>query len=93
MAKNLENVHHHLMEVAKESQRLSHKKYTADDVRMLQEKLADIDAKYKNGVYDDVDKSMQADVYETEGQAQVADELERIHQTLHVMLTRIDTYN
>ncbi|KAG0171266.1 hypothetical protein DFQ28_002501 [Apophysomyces sp. BC1034] len=91
MTKDLEHVHEQLLEVARETQQISHTKYTADDIRHLQNKLHHIDEKYKQGCIDDRDtKNLSDDPYEHEGQAQVTDELERIHQTLHIMLSRIE---
>jgi lipid II:glycine glycyltransferase (peptidoglycan interpeptide bridge formation enzyme) len=81
--KNLENVHQELMEIAKESSKLSHTKYTSDDVEKLQNKLRDIDSQYSQGCFTQSQ-------YEEQGLAQVSDELERVHTTLHRMLSRLD---
>jgi lipid II:glycine glycyltransferase (peptidoglycan interpeptide bridge formation enzyme) len=83
MVKNLENVHQELMEIARESNRLSYTRYTSEDVEKLQNKLRDIDSQYTEGCFNQTS-------YEEEGLAQVSDELEKVHKTLHRMLTRID---
>ncbi|CAO3683912.1 unnamed protein product [Rhizopus stolonifer] len=83
MVKNLENVHQQLMEIARESNTMSYRKYTADEVEKLQDKLRAIDSQYHQGAFD-------CGHYEQEGLAQVSDELERVHRTLHRLLARID---
>ncbi|KAG1140059.1 hypothetical protein G6F37_006296 [Rhizopus arrhizus] len=83
MVKNLENVHQQLMEIARESNRVSYTKYTADDIEKLQDKLRIIDSQYTEGAFD-------AGHYEEEGLAQVSDELEKVHRTLHRLLARIE---
>ncbi|KAG0746738.1 hypothetical protein G6F57_005474 [Rhizopus arrhizus] len=83
MIKNLEAVHQELMEIARESNRLSYTKYSADDIEKLQDKLQIIDSKYSQGAFD-------AGHYEEEGLAQVSDELEKVHRTLHRLLARVD---
>ncbi|KAF7725923.1 hypothetical protein EC973_009160 [Apophysomyces ossiformis] len=100
MTREVQHVHEQLLDVAKEAQQLSHQKYSADDIRHLQlndlfqpkqNKLHHIDEKYKQGIIDDRDKkNLSDDPYEHEGQAQVAEELARVHQTLHIMLQRIE---
>lgn len=83
MVKNLENVHQELMEIAKDSNKLSYTKYTSDDVEKLQDKLRQIDSQYNQGRFGQA-------YYEEEGSAQISDELARIHNTLHRMLSRLD---
>ncbi|KAL9554666.1 hypothetical protein MBANPS3_002717 [Mucor bainieri] len=51
MVKNLENVHQELMDIARESNRLSHTKYTSDDVEKLQNRLRQIDSQYNEGTF------------------------------------------
>ncbi|KAL1926074.1 hypothetical protein VTP01DRAFT_6111 [Rhizomucor pusillus] len=83
MSQKLQHVHDQLMEIAKEAKDLSHKQYT--------NKLHHIDENYKQGYIDDTDNSKPFDdPYEHQGQAQVSDELSKIHQTLTVMLSRIE---
>jgi hypothetical protein len=89
MVKNLENVHQQLMDIARESNRLSHTKYTADDVEKLQNKLRSIDSQYNEGAFC-CEMTSAEGRYEEEGQAQVVHELEKIHNTLYHMLSRID---
>lgn len=89
MVKNLENVHQELMDIARASNRLSHSKYTSDDVEKLQTRLRAIDCQYNEGAFCGEMTSAEGR-YEEEGQAQVSDELEKVHKTLHVMLSRID---
>ena len=88
MVKNLENVHQELMDIARESNRLSYTKYTSDDVEKLQNRLRQIDSQYNEGAFQN--SEMNSGLYEEEGQAQVAFELEKVHNTLHRMLSRID---
>lgn len=88
MVKNLENVHQELMDIARESNRLSYTKYTSDDVEKLQNRLRQIDSQYNEGAFQN--SEMNSGLYEEEGQAQVAFELEKVHSTLHRMLSRID---
>lgn len=93
MVKDLEKFHQELMDIARESNRLSHTKYTSDDVEKLQDRLRRIDSQYNEGAfYNDEMKSSgtSAGKYELEGEAQVSDELEKVHKTLHRMLSRID---
>jgi hypothetical protein len=91
MVKNLENVHQELMNIARESNRLSYTKYTSDDVEKLQDRLRTIDNQYAEGAFNGMNSSTEmSGRYEEEGQAQVSDELEKVHKTLHVMLSRID---
>jgi hypothetical protein len=89
MVKSLENVHHQLMDIARESNRLSHTKYTSDDVEKLQNKLRSIDSQYNEGAFCGEMTSAEGR-YEEEGQAQVSNELAKVHSTLHLMLSRID---
>ena len=87
MVKNLEDVHQELMDIARQSNRLSYTKYTSDDIEKLQNRLRTIDSQYNEGAF----QSMTSCVgYEEEGQAQVSDELEKVHNNLHIMLSRID---
>ncbi|KAI8087699.1 uncharacterized protein B0P05DRAFT_531961 [Gilbertella persicaria] len=88
MVKRLEDVHQELMEIAKESNRLSYTKYSLDDVEKLQDRLRKIDSQYNEGAFRNTE--MNSVIYEEEGQAQVSDELEKVHRTLHCMLSRID---
>ncbi|GAA5805036.1 hypothetical protein EDC94DRAFT_613047 [Helicostylum pulchrum] len=90
MVKNLENVHQELMDIARESARLSYTKYTSDDVEKLQNRLRGIDSQYNEGAFGDMNSTSDCGRYEEEGQAQVSNELEKVHKTLHVMLSRID---
>ncbi|KAI9257438.1 hypothetical protein BY458DRAFT_518950 [Sporodiniella umbellata] len=83
MVKNLENVHQQLMEVARESNTMSYRKYTAGEVERLQDKLRLIDSQYSQGAFD-------MGLYEQEGLAQVSHELEKVHRTLHCLLARLD---
>lgn len=53
-----------------------------------------VDEQYKQGIIDDRDTSnLEDDPYEHQGQGQIADELAKVHNTLHMMLTRIDKWN
>ncbi|KAI9362359.1 hypothetical protein BD770DRAFT_382439 [Pilaira anomala] len=88
MVKNLENVHQELMEIARESNRLSHTKYTSDDVEKLQNRLRGINSQYNEGAFGTMTSDCSR--YEEEGLAQVSNVLEKVHTTLHVMLSRID---
>ncbi|GAN01023.1 hypothetical protein MAM1_0004c00453 [Mucor ambiguus] len=88
MVKNLENVHQELMDIARESNRLSHTKYTSDDVEKLQNRLRQIDCQYNEGTFSNPE--MNSGRYEEDGNAQVVHELEKVHNTLHRMLSRID---
>lgn len=93
MVESLENVHQELMDIAKQSNRLSHTKYTSDDVKKLQNRLHNIDCQYNEGRFSDMASYSDGGCYEEEGQAQVSDELEKVHKTLHAMLSRIDYLN
>ncbi|CEP14997.1 hypothetical protein [Parasitella parasitica] len=88
MVKNLENVHQELMDIARESNRLCYTKYTSDDVEKLQNRLRQIDSQYNEGAFRNPE--INYGCYEDEGQAQVSGELEKVHNTLHRMLSRID---
>ncbi|KAI8139075.1 hypothetical protein BJV82DRAFT_628141 [Fennellomyces sp. T-0311] len=91
MRKDLGHIHQKLMSIEKESDQIAQTKYTEDDVRKLQDKLASIDAEYNEGIIDDRDKNnWQDDPYEHDGQAQVADELSKAHNKLHMMLTSME---
>lgn len=83
MVKSLESVHQELMEIAKESNKLSYTKYTSEDIEKLQKRLRNIDCQYTEGSFNQTS-------YEEEGLAQVSGELEKVHNTLHRMLARID---
>jgi hypothetical protein len=90
MAPDLEHIHNQLMEIAKETKEVSQKQYSADDIRHLQNKLHHIDEKYQEGIIEDKDpNNLEDDPYEHQGQAQIASELEQVHQTLHHMLARV----
>ncbi|KAI8985911.1 hypothetical protein BDB01DRAFT_786814 [Pilobolus umbonatus] len=88
MVKSLEIVHQQLMDIAKESNRLSYTKYTADDVNELKGRLREIDSQYSEGTFST--DSCTDTRYEQEGLAQVVNELEKVHKTLHVLLYRIE---
>ncbi|KAG2198263.1 hypothetical protein INT47_004347 [Mucor saturninus] len=88
MVKNLENVHQELMDIARQSNKLSYTKYSFDDVEKLQNRLRLIDSQYNEARFRDM--TSDNGCYEEEGQAQVSDELVKVHKTLHIMLTRID---
>ena len=88
MVKRLADVHQELMDIAVESNRLSYTKYTLDDLENLQNRLRKIDSQYNEGAFKCTE--MNSATYEEEGQAQVSDELEKVHRTLHRMLSRID---
>ncbi|KAI7902657.1 uncharacterized protein BX663DRAFT_454729 [Cokeromyces recurvatus] len=89
MVKKLESVHQELMDIAKESNRLSHTKYSEDDIEKLQERLRAIDSQYREGAFGEK-ASSDVDRYEEEGLAQVSDELEKVHTILHRMLARLE---
>ncbi|KAI8888864.1 hypothetical protein K501DRAFT_282524 [Backusella circina FSU 941] len=86
MVKNLEDVHQQLMDIAKECNSLSYKRYTAADVEKLQDKLREINSQYSEGAFG----MNVVDRYEQQGQAQVAHELETVHKNIRSMLSRID---
>jgi hypothetical protein len=86
MVKNLEDVHQQLMDIARECNSLSYRRYTATDLEKLQDKLRDIDSQYSEGAFG----VNVVDRYEQEGQAQVANELEKVHKNIRSMLSRID---
>ncbi|KAI8993296.1 hypothetical protein BDB01DRAFT_847193 [Pilobolus umbonatus] len=89
MQKDLEQIHNTLSEILKESEELSHRQYTADDVLKLQEKVSKIDEQYKEGIIDDRNKNNPSDdPYEHKGQGVVANDLAKVHQTLHSLLER-----
>ncbi|KAI7858052.1 hypothetical protein BDC45DRAFT_349161 [Circinella umbellata] len=93
MRRDLEQIHQQIMAIAKESDQVAQSKFTEDDVRKLQEKLRGIDREYKEGIIDDrspTSTNWQDDPYEHNGQGEVADELSRVHNQLHMMLTIID---
>ncbi|CAO0791003.1 unnamed protein product [Mucor circinelloides] len=90
MQKDLEQIHNELQEILRESKHLAHRKYTPDEVQGLQERLQKIDAQYKEGVIDDRNKQdINDDAYEHQGQAQVADDIAKVHETLSQMLQRV----
>ncbi|KAJ8661556.1 hypothetical protein O0I10_002824 [Lichtheimia ornata] len=83
----LQRVEDQLVEISKEVQGLARSKYTSKDIQHLQNKLHHIDEKYREGIIDDRDKSnLDDDPYEHQGQAQIADALDKIHTTLSSML-------
>jgi hypothetical protein len=86
MVKNLEDVHQQLMDIARECNSLSYRRYTATDLEKLQDKLRDINSQYSEGAFG----VNVVDRYEQEGQAQVANELEKVHKNIRTMLSRID---
>lgn len=74
-----------------QSEALSNRKYTPDDVHNLQERLRNIDAKYKEGIIDDQDKqNLNDDPYEHEGQAVVAEDIAKVHEKLSQLLQKVD---
>ena len=87
-----EKIHHDLQQILKESRSLSQNKhYSSDEVQGLQERLQRIDAQYKEGIIDDRNKQdANDDPYQHDGQAQVADDLYKVHQTLSEMLDRAE---
>ncbi|KAI9485674.1 MAG: hypothetical protein EXX96DRAFT_515150 [Benjaminiella poitrasii] len=88
MVKKLETVHQELMDIARQSNRLSHTKYTEDDIEKLQHRLRVIDSQYNEGAFGEMNSDV--DRYEEVGLAQVSDELEKVHNTLHRMLARLE---
>ncbi|KAJ8653469.1 hypothetical protein O0I10_010905 [Lichtheimia ornata] len=84
---DLEQIQHQLSDIALAAQNTCKHKYSAKEVQHLQNRLHHIDEKYREGVIDDRDMSNPSDdPYEHQGQAQIAEELNSIHQTLSNML-------
>ncbi|CAO3639356.1 unnamed protein product [Cunninghamella blakesleeana] len=82
ISKEIEDVHNQLVEIAKETHRISHRRFSCEDILKLQEKLSAVDAVYYgNGINTQ---------YELEGQAKVSDELDKVHQNLHHLLQRTE---
>ncbi|KAI8576657.1 hypothetical protein K450DRAFT_256083 [Umbelopsis ramanniana AG] len=75
MSKELEHVHNQLCDVEKE-------------LRHLQNKLHHIDERYKEGCV--TESHMKGDPYEEDGQAAVAEELEKCHQKIYSMLNTLE---
>ncbi|KAI8076731.1 uncharacterized protein B0P05DRAFT_545637 [Gilbertella persicaria] len=92
MQKDLEQIHNELQQILKESRSLTQKKkYSSEEIQGLQERLSKIDAQYKEGIIDDRNKNdANDDPYEHDGQAQVADDLAKVHQTLSQLLDRTE---
>ncbi|KAG2197264.1 hypothetical protein INT46_001790 [Mucor plumbeus] len=91
MQKDLEKIHEKLQKILEQSEALSNRKYTPDDVHNLQERLRNIDAKYKEGIIDDQDKqNLNDDPYEHEGQAVVAEDIAKVHEKLSQLLQKVD---
>ncbi|CAO3631947.1 unnamed protein product [Mucor fragilis] len=90
MQKDLEQIHNQIQDVLRESKQLAHRRYTPDEIQGLQERLQKIDAQYKEGIIDDRNKQdLNDDVYEHQGQGQVADDIAKVHETLSQMLQRV----
>ncbi|KAI8968194.1 hypothetical protein BDF20DRAFT_916749 [Mycotypha africana] len=93
MVKNLEDYHQELMNIAKESNQLAYRNYSADEVEKLQQRLRHIDSAYNEGAFRCGEMtSSTASRYEEEGLAQVTDELEKVHNTLHPFLGLLVSY-
>ncbi|KAG0194552.1 hypothetical protein DFQ28_009760 [Apophysomyces sp. BC1034] len=76
MTKDLEQIHHELMDIARECTKMYHRKYSENELRELQDKVQAIDEKYNQGIIDNRDKdNPRDDPYEHPGQAQIADVL------------------
>jgi len=88
MSKELEHVHQQLCEVEKEAKQLSSGSYNEEQIRHLQNKLHHIDERYKEGCV--MERQMHGDPYEVDGQAEVADELEKVHQQIYTMLNQLE---
>ncbi|GAB5591895.1 hypothetical protein Unana1_06795 [Umbelopsis nana] len=97
MSKELEQVHHQLCSVEKEATELSSGSYTEEQaslvldvvmIRHLQNKLHHIDERYKEGCV--MERQMHGDPYELEGQADIAEELEKVHQQIYGMLNKLE---
>ncbi|KAI9289778.1 hypothetical protein BC943DRAFT_315129 [Umbelopsis sp. AD052] len=88
MSKQLEHVHHQLCDVEKEAEKLSSGSFTEEQLRHLQNKLHHIDERYKEGCV--TESHMKGDPYEEDGQAAVADELEKCHQKIYSMLNTLE---
>ncbi|KAI8100003.1 uncharacterized protein BX664DRAFT_322612 [Halteromyces radiatus] len=82
MAKDLANVHDQLVSIAKDSQALARRKHSADDISVLQRRLSVAESEYNSSQND---KN-----YEAPGQAQVSEEIDRVHHILSSMLQRTD---
>ncbi|KAI9313934.1 hypothetical protein BX666DRAFT_2030087 [Dichotomocladium elegans] len=86
----LQHVQEQLAAISKEAENLSKGKYTAENIQHLQNKLHHIDEKYREGVIDDRDKhNPNDDSYEENGQAQIAESLNKVHETLSCMLRKV----
>ncbi|KAI9305131.1 hypothetical protein BJ944DRAFT_180487 [Cunninghamella echinulata] len=82
MSKEIESVHNQLVEIAKETQRMSYRRHSCEDILKLQEKLSAVNASYYGNGIDSK--------YELEGQARVSDELDKVHQNIHHLLQRTE---
>ncbi|CAO3668320.1 unnamed protein product [Umbelopsis vinacea] len=88
MSKELEQVHNQLCTVDKEASQLSSGSYTEEQIRHLQNKLHHIDERYKEGCV--MERQMHGDPYEVEGQADIAEELEKVHSKIYRMLNKLE---
>lgn len=90
MSKELENVHHQLSAVQSEAKQLSSGSFTEEQLRHLQNKLHHIDEQYKEGCVMSGQQTQNSDPYEVDGQAEIAEELEKVHQDIYGMLNQLE---
>ncbi|ORX56929.1 hypothetical protein DM01DRAFT_253053 [Hesseltinella vesiculosa] len=86
MEQQIAHMHEQLVGIAKKCSETSHARYTADDVRKLQNKLHNVDEKYQSTILQD----KQMDPYEIPGEAQLSNELNVIHDAISTMLNNIE---
>ncbi|KAF7723727.1 hypothetical protein EC973_001703 [Apophysomyces ossiformis] len=89
-SQHLDGIHHELMDIARECTKMYHREFSEDEVRKLQDRVQVIDEKYKQGVINEKDEDYpEENPYEQPGQAEVAEELEKVHNSLRYLLTRV----
>ncbi|KAI8093186.1 uncharacterized protein BX664DRAFT_277988 [Halteromyces radiatus] len=84
-------MHEQLVHIAQRCSQTAHSDYTADDIRKLQNKLSHIDQKYQEGIlHAQSQQNISEDPYEIPGEAQIANELNIVHDAITSMLQNIE---
>ena len=86
--KQIATMHEQLVGIAQKCSETAHSKYTEDDIRKLQNKLHRIDEKYQDKLMHSGDD--QTDPYEIPGEAQIANELNVVHDAITTMLRNLE---
>ncbi|KAI8059319.1 hypothetical protein BC940DRAFT_313862 [Gongronella butleri] len=84
--KQIATMHEQLVGIAQKCSETAHSKYNADDIRKLQNKLHRIDEKYQDKLMHSGDQ----DPYEIPGEAQIANELNVVHDAITTMLRNLE---